>query len=206
MILTPGQELTYWAEGTNEQCKYPHVPAWWKYNSGVTLNHGYDCRDKKPDKIMADLLRARVSQPIAYQFAQASGLKGRKAHKWLLEKGLDEFEMGPVQQMNLFSISYNEIEADAKRIYSKPGCRKAYGWILTWDNLIQPVRDIIIDLRFRGDWTPSTRRWLAAAVRSNNLRIFTEAISSWQYWRLRRRVPEDRFRRRKEFLNRQDYS
>jgi len=198
--MTPGQRLAYDAEGTDAQCQYPHVPGWWQYNSGVTWGHGYDMRDKKPTKIIADLLKAGISSSIAYEFAQAAGLKGRKAYNWLLDKGLDECFMTAGQQQRLFVISYEEIRASAKRIYSKHGCRKAYGWLLLWEDLQQPIQDIIIDLRFRGDWTPKTRRWLADAVRSNNLEIFSRAMRSKQYWRLRRRVPKDRFKRRVGFL------
>jgi len=198
--MTPGQKLTYDAEGTDLQCKYPHVPGWWIYRSGITLWRGYDCRDKKPTKIIADLLKAGIEQSIAYEFAQAAGLKGKVAHDWLLNSGLDEYEMTPKQGIALFQISYSEIEASAKRIYSKQGCRDAYGWIIIWEELNSKIRDVIIDLRFRGDWTPSTRKHLALPIRSNYLPSFAEAMGKKVYWMGLRRVPRDRFHRRVNFL------
>ncbi len=192
--MTPGQKLTRDSEGTYKQCQHPHVPS---RNSGVTWGFGYDMKEKDRDKIMADLLRIKVPHDTAYRFAQAYGRKGKKARKWLIDQGLDEKVLSYEQMNHLFFISYQEMKKDARELYSKQGCKDAYGWILTWNNLLQPIRDIIVDLRYRGDWTPKTRKWLAGAVRSNNLEVFAKAMSSRWYWR---RVPKDRFRRRKEYL------
>ena len=195
--MTPGQQLTRDSEGTYDQCAKAHVPT---RSSGLTLDGGYDCWLKSQSKILGDLISARLPRKVAYHFSHASGLRGRCAKQWLENSEYSQFEMSPEQQNKLFSISYAEMEESARKLYEKPDCCKEYGWILTWDNLLQPIRDIIIDLRFRGDWTPKTRKWLAAAVKNNNLEVFAGAMSSWQYWRMRRRVPKDRFRRRKEFL------
>jgi len=197
--MTPGQILTKDAEGTYKQCAKAHVPT---NSSGLTLDGGYDCWLKSPSKVLGDLTMAGLPSDVAYHFSHAAGLRGRCAREWLHNSEHNQFKMTPEQQDKLFAISYTEIKKSAMELYSKSDCRRDYGWILTWDNLLQPIRDIIIDLRFRGDWVPSTRKWLAAAVRSNKLEIFAEAMSSWQYWRMRRRIPKDRFKRRKEFIGR----
>lgn len=196
MKLTSGQKLTYDAEGTDEQCRCPHVPP----KSGVTWGHGYDCWLKSSSKILGDLLSVGIDREMAYIFSQCSGLRGRLARVWLRDSGLDQEVMTPSQQVALFLISYREMENSARLLYSKPSCRTGYGWILTWDSLLQPIRDIIVDLRFRGDWIPSSRKFLADAIRSNSVQVFAEAMDTFSFWRLRMGVPKDRHKRRIQFL------
>ena len=195
--MTPGQKLTFACEGTYRQCKKPHVPS---ENSGITLDGGCDLAMKSQSTILGLLIGIDVPYNMALLFSEGNGLRGQAAKNYLLDEGLDDFELTPEQHDKLFLKVYGKIEARARRLYSKDGCRKAYGWIRTWDNLLQPIREMITDLTFRGDWTPKTRQWLAEAVKSNNLEVFTGAMSSWQYWRVRRGVPKDRFRRRVAFL------
>jgi hypothetical protein len=58
----------------------------------------------------------------------------------------------------------------------------------------------VIDLRYRGDYTPTTRNKIQRAMVANNLKLFTQLMSDENYWRKTIGVPRDRFFRRKNYL------
>lgn len=192
--LTKGQIFTRDCEGTYDKCDHPHVPS---TNSGVTLGFGCDLAARSHDEIYNLLRRVGVSKEDAYTFKDASGLRGNDAKQFLEDEGLEDFHLDHYQIDMLFQFTYGEIEKSARRIYSKPGCEEKYGWILSWHELKQKIRDIIIDLRYRGDWTPNTREFLAIPIRENDLRKLTSAMSDEDFWN---RVPKDRFQRRIKYL------
>ena len=104
------------------------------------------------------------------------------------------------EQKKLFYIAYDEIAADAKRLATKSDVQRAYG-VTNWAQLNPSIKEIVVDLRYRGDYTPTTRRKIQRAVAANNLPLFTELMSDSTYWLTTIGVPRDRFQRRVDALN-----
>ena len=55
------------------------------------------------------------------------------------------------------------------------------------------IRDLVIDLRYRGDYTAKTRDNVQPMVVKNDLKGLAEVLSDRSRWS---NVPEDRFKRR----------
>ena len=85
---------------------------------------------------------------------------------------------------------------DVKRIVNKDDVVAAYGRT-DWNTLCPAIKDILVDLRYRGDFTPLARGLIQRAVSSNDLENITGLMSNKKLWE---GVPQDRFDRRKEFL------
>ena len=73
--------------------------------------------------------------------------------------------------------------------------QKKYG-TTDWDRLNSAIKEVVVDLRYRGDYTPATRRKIQSAIAANNLALFTKLMSKEDYWRNEIKVPRDRFWRR----------
>ncbi len=189
--------LTYEAEGTEGGIYHSrklHVPA---DSSGLTIGRGYDMKEKTSTKISEDLIQAGVDQDSAMLLSQASGLFGTIAKQFISANNLAEFEISPAVQQALFRKIYAEMEADVKRICNKEDCVIAYGAV-DWDKLDSKIKEVLVDLRYRGDYTPRSREWLQKFVAGNDLILFRQVLADQALWQ---RVPQDRFNRRKNFLN-----
>lgn len=112
---------------------------------------------------------------------------------------LQNFIITHNQQKKLFYIAYDSIAADAKRLATKPDVQRAYG-VTNWSRLDSTIKDVVVDLRYRGDYTPTTRRKIQRAIAANNLKLFTRLMSDENYWLKKIGVPKDRFLRRKNVL------
>jgi hypothetical protein len=65
-----------------------------------------------------------------------------------------------------------------------------------WDRLHPAIKDLVIDLRYRGDYTDRTRKVVQPHIVSNDLNALAPAFADRENWP---NVPEDRFRRRAEY-------
>ena len=74
---------------------------------------------------------------------------------------------------------------------------KEYG-VVDWDSLDRKIKDVAIDLRYRGDYTTESRVLLQKFIADNDLEKFKAILADQSKWS---RVPSDRFLRRKNFLN-----
>ena len=193
-------QLTFDAEGLETRGRFfsrvAHVPGPW---SGVTIGRGYDMRERSENEISADLVTAGISEEIAGGFAQARGLRGERAREFIREQGLREIEITPQQQKKLFVITYKELEGDVIRICTKADVVQKYGG-LEWKDLHGAIRDVLVDLRYRGDYTGATREVVQPPAVRNDLTAFTEALSRRGYWVDQRGVPRDRYNRRRDYL------
>lgn len=190
-------QLTYDAEGT-EGGRYHsrklYVPS---AASGLTIGRGYDCKEKNKDKITHDLCQAGIEPHVANIIASASGLHGDGAKAFITDNKLQDFEISIEQQKTLFVNTYTEMENDVKRICRKPDCVAAYGAV-NWQQLNPLVKDVLIDLRYRGDYTPQSRKLIQRYIADNDTDSFQRVLAIRQNWM---NVPEDRFNRRNQHLN-----
>jgi len=189
--------LTYEAEGMEGgryHSRILHVPG---ESSGLTIGRGYDMKEKTPEKIEQDLLQAGVDAGHARVLTGAAGLSGEGAKQFIQEHDLSGFEISMAVQQRLFVLIYAELEKDVIRICNKADCVRAYGAV-DWPALDARIRDVLVDLRFRGDYHPASRMVIQMHVAHNDLASFSACIEKRDNWTS---VPEDRFNRRRAYLN-----
>ena len=193
-------QLTFDAEGMEQRGRYfsrnPHVPT---DSSGVTLGRGYDMRDKTPAGINADLTACGLDPAAASQFAKAAGLSGAAGKSFIVQNNLSNFEITPGQQKLLFALTYQQMVGDVLRICQKPDLVARYG-ATDWAALPAKVRDLVVDLRYRGDYTPSSRERIQPLLVANNSAAIAQLMADEAYWCGPEKVPQDRFRRRRDYL------
>ena len=192
-MVSKGQ-LTFDAEGTEGgtfHSRKPHVPS---DSSGVTVGRGYDLKHRKKQDVIDDMTAAGISESVAIAYAAGVGLSGQGARTFISNNNLGEITTA--QQKKLFEITYTQIEKDVIRICSKADVVEAYG-ATNWQSLNQKIKDLLVDLRFRGDYTPTSRKFLQKHVANNDLTKCMAEISIKANWPS---VPPDRFKRRKEYL------
>jgi len=185
-------QLTFDAEGT-EGGKYHSRHAHWPGgSSGVTLGRGYDMGGRSAAQVKSDLIGAGVDPGIAEQYSGGAGLKGAKAGAWVKENGGGIPDITPKQQKNLFGTTYAAEEAEVRRVSNKPDTVEKYGAVC-FDKLDPKIRDSLVDLKYRGDYTPTTRKFLQEAAANNDTEAFGAAMRDRSNWGS---VPADRLNRR----------
>lgn len=191
-------KVTFESEGSEQgpfHSRTLHVPS---LTSGLTIGRGYDMKMKNSFKIQQNLIISGVKIADAKLLAKAAGLYGGSAKSFIVSNQLEEYEITQQQQVNLFNISYLEEEAEAKRLCSKADVVTKYGRC-DWDKLDYAIKEILVDLKFRGDYTGSTRKFIQQYVVSNDTMGFLKVLSDKAKW-ARQRVPSDRFQRRITFF------
>jgi hypothetical protein len=199
-FLVPFGQLTFDAEGMEKPGRYfsriLHVPS---SSSGVTIGRGYDMKFRSPEEILEDLTASGVPMNKAKKLGACGGYSGKKAKNFMAEKNLSELEISPAQQKALFTVTYKEIEGDVLRICNKVDVVAKYGET-HWDELDPVIRDIVIDLRYRGDYTGTTRKLIQPILVENNRSKLKTLMAKEDFWLDRINVPKDRFKRRKNYV------
>ena len=189
----PRGQLTFDAEGTEGgpyHSRKPHVPT---NTSGLTIGRGYDMKERSSAEVAHDLTHAGIPEATAKLYAGAAGLSGQKARDYIRNHNLPEITAE--QQKALFAISYAEAEADVRRICEKADVVSKYGKT-DWEKLNPAIKDILVDLRFRGDYTPKAREHIQKLIVTSDLKGLAADLSDRSKWSS---VPQDRFQRRRDF-------
>lgn len=172
--------LTFDAEGT-EGGKYHsrvlHVPG---PSSGLTIGRGYDMGSKSAGEITTDLVAAGVELAMAKKLSGAATLRGENAKKFIKDNSLESFE-----------ISELRVARGVCERASKQGA-------CNWDELHPAIRELIVDLKYRGDYTVRTRKTIQPLIEANDLEGLAKAMADQKTWK---GVPGDRFARRKAFID-----
>lgn len=177
-------------EGGRWHSRTPHVPS---ESSGLTIGRGYDMKHRSREQIIKQMTDSGISKETAELYAGGAGLSGAKAREYMQTAKLPE--ISPAQQKALFLITYKEIENATRKICESADVVKKYGAV-DWDKLDPIVRDLVIDLRYRGDYTAKTREWVQPLVVKNDLKAFASILADREKWA---NVPENRFTRRAEY-------
>ena len=180
-------------EGGPYHSRILHVPSG---TSGLTLGRGYDMRLKADSKISADLTSAGVDTKTALLIGKANGKFGASARQFVIDNDLLDFRITSLAQKRLFAITYADEAAEAKRVCTLARIEEIYGKC-KWDDLDYRIRETIVDLKYRGDYTEETRKLFQTHVVKNDFEKFRNAIFDKSKWG---KVPADRFDRRKKFL------
>jgi hypothetical protein len=185
--------LTFDAEGS-EGGRYHsrklHVPG---VSSGLTIGRGYDMGAKSAGQITTDLVASGVELAMAKTLSGAATLRGENAKKFVKDNGVDSFEISALGQKQLFDVTYAAEEKVAKRVCEKATKHGA----CKWDELPAAIRDLIVDLKYRGDYTESSREHIQALIVAKDLAGLAKAMADKSIWKS---VPPDRFERRKVFM------
>ncbi|MCO6431396.1 MAG: hypothetical protein J5J00_11090 [Deltaproteobacteria bacterium] len=185
--------LTFSSEGSSDPdsrffSRKAHLPS---QTSGVTIGRGYDMKHRSPSSIRRELLAAGLDRSSAELLSRASGLSGERASSFIRSHPLPILSAD--QERRLFEITYNQIESDTRRLIKAHGLSGKY-----FDTeLHERIRSVLIDLRYRGDLTPTSKKILIRAVANNDLSSFTALLSERRNWP---GVPIDRFNRRADYL------
>lgn len=203
LTVSKGQ-LTFDAEG-NDDDKSPwfsrHVH-WPGGVSGVTIGRGYDLGQQHSSA--SDLNSVGIGEPLKTWLIEAQGMSGSDAQSRYSSRNDDvkKYDITRKQQYDLFVITYNSLEADVKRICQKPDTIKAYHPTpnippeQAWEDIPDKIKEVLIDLRYRGDYTPHARSILQRFAYSGDVVSFGRELSNSALWP---NVPRDRFLRRVNF-------
>lgn len=230
-LTVPKGQLTFDAEGNDVDTsmyfsRHPHVPN----NrgvvigaSGVTYGRGLDLGQISIGEL--NKLTTAISdncKPLSSSMLQwltgAVGLQRQAAYDYAIAINnlvpRNEQTLTRKQQHYLFNEIYLKLEAIAKRMVENPkGTRTRAApngidldpeRIISWTALPQNIKDLLIDLTFRGDNRPSTREFfipdLIESIKNNDeFSALKENIKS-NRWKETYNVPLDRHQRRCNYL------
>ncbi|HAP61926.1 MAG TPA: hypothetical protein DCR93_21305 [Cytophagales bacterium] len=159
----------------------------------MTLGRGYDLGNFSQKFVEAGLEKAGIDPG---PWRGAFGLKGQEAANWLKVNKPGLPEITRAQQRELFIMTYAGLKADVVRISNKADVLQVYG-ATNFDTLDRRILDIVVDLRYRGDYSGATRKRVQPCMVRNDVAGMAEVIRDREFWR---NVPEDRFRRRVDFI------
>jgi len=189
-------EVTWESEGAEGGVYHSRCFTVPSTSSGLTVGRGYDMKEKTQKKISEDMTAIGLTQTQADTIKKAAGLSGTTAGFFVVENDLLDFQLTPDQQLALFKISYDGLVKDVKRISADAANVSEYGSV-DWEKLNSIIKDITVDLRFRGDYTKTSRKNIQKSIADNDLKEFKKQLKDSTKWS---GVPQDRFDRRVKFL------
>lgn len=203
-LTVPKGQLTFDAEGNdnNDSPYFSRHIHWPGGVSGVTIGRGYDLGQQNDPS--SDFDSIELSQPLNSWLVESKGLSGSDAKNRYksADNSISGYEITRKQQYELFVITYNRLEADVKRICQKPDTIRAYHPNpnttpeQAWNDIPEKIKEVLVDLRYRGDYTPHARSLIQRYAYSGNLSSFGQVLSNRTQWS---NVPQDRFLRRVRF-------
>lgn len=203
-LTVPKGQLTFDAEGNdNKDSPYFSRHIHWPGGvSGVTIGRGYDLGQQNDPS--SDFDSIELSQPLNNWLVESKGFSGLDAKNRYksADNNIRSYEITRKQQYDLFVITYNRLEADVKRICQKIDTIRMYHPNpnttpeQAWDDIPEKIREVLVDLRYRGDYTPHARSLIQRYAYSGDLYLFGKVLSNKTMWP---NVPQDRFLRRVRF-------
>jgi hypothetical protein len=152
-------------------------------NSGVTIGRGYDMGHRSRSQVVRELTLAGMTESDASIFSRGAGIRGASA-KIFVDRNVDFTpEMSLEVQKSLFEdVTTPEIVNDIKRIFDKPDTVKAYGRP-AWDSLSTTAQELVFDLRYRGDYTPTTRKRIQTLLVNQDYEGLRNVMNDTGYWK-----------------------
>lgn len=203
-LTVPKGQLTFDAEGNdNKDSPYFSRHIHWPGGvSGVTIGRGYDLGQQNDPS--SDFDSIELNQPLNNWLVESKGLSGQDAKNRYksADNSIRSYEITRKQQYDLFVITYNRLEADVKRICQKVDTIRMYHPNpnatpeQAWNDIPEKIKEVLVDLRYRGDYTPHARSLIQRYAYSGDLSLFGTVLSNKTMWP---NVPQDRFLRRVRF-------
>lgn len=150
--------------------------------SGVTIGRGYDMGQRTSEQIVRDLTMAGMN-PVDARFLSLAALKrGKEAERFVLRHRSSAPILSPQAQKALFeTVSVPEMIRDIQRIFAKSDTVRAYGRA-SWHSLSLIAQELVFDLRYRGDYTPTTRRAIQKLLVDRDYEGLRSVINDTPYW------------------------
>lgn len=203
-LTVPKGQLTFDAEGNdnNDSPYFSRHIHWPGGVSGITIGRGYDLGQQNDPSSDFDFIE--LSQPLNNWLVESKGMSGLDAKNRYksADSSISDYEITRKQQYDLFVITYNRLEADVKSICQKPNTIKVYHPNpnttpeQAWNDIPEKIKEVLVDLRYRGDYTPHARSLIQRHAYSGDLSSFGKVLSNRTQWS---NVPQDRFLRRVRF-------
>jgi len=182
-------QLTFAQEGQEGTLYHSRWLQWPGGKSGVTLGRGYDMGSRTVSAVQGDLVSVGVSPSLASAFAGGAGKSGAAAQTFVSENRASLGNISPGQQLRLFQQTYQEMEDDSRRICQDPQVVSKYGSV-DFNILDLRIWAVIVDLRYRGDYSPAARTIMQQPAAANDIAAFRQAMGNRAYWAS---VPQARF-------------
>ncbi len=176
-LTVPKGQLTFQSEGNDSDgsiyfTRVPHVP---NNNgvvigeSGITFGRGLDLGSRtatEVSKLFSEV--AKHCKPLSSALLEwlkgGANLKGQKAYDYYktLNQKVPKVEqhLTRKQQHFLFLEIYPFYEKETERLLTKADVRSTYDKnnSIVWDNLPNNIKDVLVDVTYRGDNKPATRK------------------------------------------------
>lgn len=192
-LKPPKGQLTFDAEGNdNPNSPYysrkPHLPP---SPSGVTVGRGLDLSTTKLSKseLKTALKDGGMADDQIDLLAGAHGLNRVDSAAYFEKHSaeLKKIELTQKQQYDLFNTTYAKYEADTERLYTdKTSVRLAekYGSTTAWEDLDASTRDVLVDMRYRGDfgYDRIVDSGMAPGVTENDPAKLLPGLDNTTYW------------------------
>ncbi|PMG48287.1 hypothetical protein BCU90_08750 [Vibrio lentus] len=162
--------------------------------SGVTIGRGLDVGNpptgatgQSPSKLdLKELFQvAELTPELSDWLLSVEGVKKETALEFLRSSDLDDDELTLTrkQQHLMFNVVYEFMEEKTRILLTKPDVQAKFG-LVDWDNLPLNVKEVMIDLTYRGDNSPRTREGFVPALINFDIMTFKEImIRSNNLWR-----------------------
>ncbi|MEY8713629.1 pesticin C-terminus-like muramidase [Mangrovibacter phragmitis] len=203
-LTVPKGQLTFDAEGNdnNDSPYFSRHIHWPGGVSGITIGRGYDLGQQ--NNPASDFDSVELSQPLNNWLVESKGLSGEDAKNRYksADSSITSYEITRKQQYDIFVITYNRLEEDVKRICQKSDTIRVYHPNpnvtpeQAWNDIPEKIKEVLVDLRYRGDYTPHTRSLIQQYAYSGDSSSFGQVLSNRTNWS---NVPQDRFLRRVKF-------
>jgi hypothetical protein len=150
-------------------------------------------------QVISELRHAGMGAEDAIFFGDAAGLRGEAAARFVRTRMVESPVLSLPAQRKLFEeITTPETIADIQRIMMKPDVQEKYG-IISWGAISDYARNVVFDLRYRGDYTPSTREAIQPFLVAGDDAGLRAIMNDTAYW-AQRKVPAGRIRERANML------
>ncbi|MBZ5714929.1 pesticin C-terminus-like muramidase [Nannocystis pusilla] len=142
--------------------------------SGVTIGPGYDMGHRSAASIRADLVAAGVPQTSIDKLVGGAGLTGTSARDWVNAHASEVPLLTREQSMSLFTHVYPVYVGYTKDIIKS--------WGGNWDAYPQKMKEVLVDLRFRGDLSNRHKPRLLPSITAADYPAFRAVIQDLKYW------------------------
>jgi len=203
-FAVPFGQMTFDSEGSEVAGPYFSRSIHWPGGaSGVTIGRGYDLGQRSRKQVFHELTYSGVPTEVATALSAAAGLRGEGARRFVLARHRAIPAISPLAQRELFErITTPETIQDLKRILSRSSLSAPAGGT-TWETLPLQVRELLFDLRYRGDYTQRTRELLHPLIAQDDREQIAALMKDTNLW-LEMGVPADRIARRAALFDEHD--
>ncbi len=189
-------ELTWNSEGVDSpQSQYYSRRAHWPGgNSGITIGRGYDLGSKNSAQVLSDLITIGLGLQRSQIFSAASGIRGKQALHLLQNQHFPE--ISAIEEQRLFARAFLSAEEDARRLLFGTSPQAQDMWL----RVPPPVREVLIDLRYRGDLTASRAQFFRQRLQHHDLESIIRLLLDRHAWVGQRGLSLQRFEARRMFI------